>query len=63
MYVRAFVRVRACVRSRNVTDDRSLQVAIGLMDKFFPPSDFYRHNRGGIPSTFCERVPEGGGGE
>lgn len=59
------VRSCVCVRvwSRNVTDDRSLQVAIGLMDKFFPPSDFYRHNRGGIPSTFCERVPEGGGGE
>lgn len=65
MYVRAFVRVRACVRSRNVTDDRSLQVAIGLMDKFFPRVIFIGTTEAGYPrlsaSAFQRGEGRGGG--
>lgn len=59
MYVRAFVRVRACVRSRNVTDDRSLQVAIGLMDKFFPRVIFIGTTEAGYPRLSASAFQRG----
>lgn len=63
MHMCMCVRVR--VWSRNVTDDRSLQVAIGLMDKFFPRVIFIGTTEAGYPrlSTSAFQVGRGKEGE
>lgn len=57
----ACVCVCVYVRSRNVTDDRSLQVAIGLMDKFFPRVIFIGTTEAGYPRLSANAFQRGEG--